>query len=72
MSPIQQIILDKLKELPPEKQGEVLDFIESLQPQTREDRPTLRGIWAGVEEITEEDIAEAQREMWGNFSRAIE
>lgn len=31
ISPIQQTILEKLQKLPPEKQGEVLEFIESLQ-----------------------------------------
>ncbi|MDQ2808797.1 MAG: hypothetical protein M3Z04_18120 [Chloroflexota bacterium] len=31
-------------------------------------RRSLRGLWAGVK-ITEEDIAEARREMWGNFPR---
>ena len=35
-------------------------------------RPTphksLRGLWRGLD-ITEEDIAEARREMWGRFPR---
>jgi hypothetical protein len=33
---------------------------------------SLRGLWAGLNNhITEEDIAEARREMWGNFPRDI-
>jgi phage-related protein len=74
MSLMQQTILEKLQKLPPEKQGEVLEFIESLQQETeaKSHHPTLRGIWAEVEEITEEDIAEVRREMWRNFPRDIE
>lgn len=34
-------------------------------PQSQE---VLRGLWRGLD-ITEEDIAEARREMWGNFPR---
>lgn len=29
-------------------------------------RKSLRGLWRGLD-ITEEEIAEARREMWGNF-----
>ncbi|MEP0918106.1 DUF2281 domain-containing protein [Leptolyngbya sp. DQ-M1] len=74
MSPIHQIILGELQKLPLEKQGEVLNFIESLQQttETKLGRPMLRGIWANVEEITEEDIAEVRQEVWSNFSREIE
>jgi len=67
-----QLILEKVRALPPEKQQKVLDFVESLQRKTRGKRPyrNLYGLWAeaGVD-ITEEDIAEARREMWGNFPR---
>ena len=31
-------------------------------------RKSLRGLWQGLD-ITDEDIAEARREMWGNFPR---
>lgn len=31
-------------------------------------RPSLLGLWEGVS-ISEEDIDEARREMWGNFPR---
>jgi len=31
-------------------------------------RKSLRGLWKGLD-ITEEDIAEARCEMWGNFPR---
>jgi hypothetical protein len=58
--------------LPPEKQHEVLDFTEFLQARTPPNVPRkpLRGLWKdlGVA-ISDEDISEARREMWGNFPR---
>jgi hypothetical protein len=51
-------------------------LIERVAPQIEREiavnqskpRKSLRGLWRGVD-ITAEDIAEARREMWGNFSR---
>ena len=69
---IEQAVVEKLRSLPPDKQQEVLDFAEFLERKTRqpEQRRSLEGLFAhlGVH-ITEEDIAEARREMWGNFPR---
>jgi hypothetical protein len=69
---IEEAILEKVRMLPPEKQHEVLDFTEFLQARTSANGPRkpLRGLWKdlGVS-ITEEDISEARREMWGNFPR---
>jgi uncharacterized protein DUF2281 len=69
---IEQSVLQKLRALPPEKQQEVLDFVEFLESRTMPKKPrrSLKGLWAdlGVD-ISEEDIAEARREMWGNFPR---
>lgn len=39
-----------------------------LQASQNGPRESLRGIWQGLN-ITDEDIAEARREMWGNFPR---
>jgi len=39
--------------------------LQAAQPEPRE---SLRGIWQGLD-ITDEDIAETRREMWGNFPR---
>jgi hypothetical protein len=36
--------------------------------QTATPRESLRGLWQGVD-ITDEDLAEVRREMWGNFPR---
>ena len=72
---IEQQVLEKLRDLPPEKQKEVLEFVDSLKGKEgpKEPRRSLLGLWKDLNiHITEEDIAEARREMWGNFPRDIE
>lgn len=71
---IEQLVIEQLRDLPPEKQKVVLEFVASLKkadgPKTP--RKSLRGLWANDNiHITEEDIVEARREMWGNFPRDI-
>jgi len=71
---IEDMVLRELRRLPPEKQQEVLEFLESLKPRDGTTRPlrSLEGLLEdlGVD-IIETDIAEARREMWGNFPRDI-
>lgn len=70
---IERSVLEKLRLLPVEKQQEVLDFVEFLgQRSIVVKRP--RRNWIGTAsdlsvDLTEEDIAEARHEMWGNFPR---
>lgn len=69
---LEQAILENLRQLPPEKQQELLDFAEFLRQKTapKQPRRILKGLWANLDiDITEEDIAEARQEMWGNFRR---
>jgi hypothetical protein len=69
---LEQAILENLRQLPPEKQQEVLDFAQFLRQKSvpKQPRRTLKGLWSDQNiQITEEDIAEARREMWGNFPR---
>jgi len=69
---LEQAVLDKLRGLPPERQQEVLDFAEFLQQKTMPKRPlkSVKGLWANLDmDITEEEITEARKEMWGNFPR---
>ncbi|MBI4480301.1 MAG: hypothetical protein HY651_09800 [Acidobacteria bacterium] len=71
---IEEMVLEKLRGLPPEKQKEVLEFMESLKPSggTRKPLRSLEGLLEDLNiDITEEDIAEARREMWGDFPRDI-
>ena len=65
-----QVVIEKLRALPAERQQEVLDFVEFLH---RKSAPTrrrrrLKGLWADLKiNITAAEIAEARREMWGNL-----
>ena len=71
---IEEQVLQKLRDLPHEKQKEVLDFVDSLKEENgpKQPRRSLLGLWADLNiHITEEDIAEARREIWGNFPRDI-
>ncbi|MBM3474655.1 MAG: hypothetical protein FJX75_15430 [Armatimonadetes bacterium] len=63
-------VLTKLCQLPPEKQRMVLEYVESLREgdlqRARRPLRSLRGLLADQKvDITDEDIAEARREMWG-------
>jgi Protein of unknown function (DUF2281) len=69
---LEQSILENLRQLPPEKQQEVLDFAEFLRQKTvpRQPRRSLKGLCADLNlHITEETITEARQEMWGSFPR---
>ena len=68
------IVVGKVRGMAPHRQREVLDFVEFLEHKDVVKRPlrSVEGLWADLGiDITEEDIAEARREMWGNFPREI-
>ena len=69
---IEELVIEKLRRLPPDQKKEVLDFVEFLQEKegARQPLQSLHGLWAdlGVE-ISENDIADARREMWSTFPR---
>lgn len=70
MNHFQHSVLGKLLQLPPEKQEEVLDFIEFLHQKTiaKQPRQNLKGLWSCFEiDLTDEDIVTARQEMWGDF-----
>jgi hypothetical protein len=70
---IEKSVSDKLLRLPRDKQKEVLEFVDALAKQSRftGSRRSLKGLWSGLgADVTEEDITEARREMWGHVSRA--
>jgi hypothetical protein len=58
----------KLSGLSEDQQRQVLEFIETMQPSPRPPLIDLYGMFAG-HDTTEEEIAEARFEMWGNFPR---
>ncbi len=67
---IEDSVVATLRELPVEKQQEVLDLASFLRSKEQPwpEGKSLRGIWKDVS-ISEEDIAEARKEMWENFPR---
>ena len=69
---IEQAVLEHLRELPPDKQQEVLDFVQFLREKAipKQPRRSLYGLWSDLDiEITAADIDEVRQEMWGNFPR---
>jgi hypothetical protein len=71
---IEELVVEKLRHLPTEKQQEVLSYVESLSVEEGPNNHlmSLEGIWADFGfNITAEDIAVARREMWGDFPRDI-
>ncbi|MEH2013848.1 DUF2281 domain-containing protein [Nostoc sp.] len=71
---IEEAVLERLRQLPIDKQQQLLDFAEFLSQKTtpKTTLRTVRGLCADLKvDITEEDIAQARQEMWGNFPRDI-
>lgn len=71
---IEETVLDKLRGLPPDKKKKVLEYVDSLQSDGGTKKPlrSLEGLLEDLNvDITEEDIAAARREMWGNFPRDV-
>jgi len=66
-------ITSALDFLPPESLRLLREFVAFLRSRAGQAAPQegrivkLGGLWAGTPEITEEDIADARREMWGRF-----
>jgi hypothetical protein len=61
-------VLTKLCALSEDQQRKVLEFIERLPPAPPGERTPLYGLFKGFD-TTEEEIADARREMWGSFPR---
>jgi hypothetical protein len=72
---LEEQLIEKLRDLPPDKKREVVDFVDSLKEKSSEKKPrrrSLLGLWADLNfHVTEEDLAEARHEIWGNFPRDI-
>lgn len=69
---IDERVLDKLHALPPDRQQEVLDFLDSLGQKSQQVAPRrrLRGLCADLSvKLSAEQIDEARREMWADFPR---
>lgn len=69
---VSELVIKKIQSLTPEQQREVLEFVDSIATtqNVRKPRRSLLGLCSDLGiHITEKDIAEARREMWGNFPR---
>lgn len=67
---IEDAVLSRLRELPGDKQLEVLDFASFLGAQQKRPRKSMYGLWKDLDiSISEQDTAEARREVWRNFPR---
>ncbi len=66
-------VLEMLRELPPQKQQEVLAFVASLQHRSEgKPRLSLLGLWADLDvKVSDKDIAKSRREMWEDFPRDV-
>jgi len=72
MMSVSESVIKKIESLTPEQQREVLEFVDSLAKAQNRKKPrrSLLGLCSDLGiHITENDIAEARREMWGNFPR---
>lgn len=70
---VEEQVLEKLRQLPPQGQREVLAFIAKLQEQSRpKPRRSLFGLWADLDvTVSDKDIAKSRSEMWGSFPRDV-
>ena len=61
-------MVEKLQGLPPDKQKQVLEFVESLSQKNGSTRSlkSLYGLWSDFSiEVSDQDTESARREMWG-------
>lgn len=69
---VEEQVVAKLRSLTPQKQEEVLAFVNDLQKSPGEAEESLMGLFAHLNiKITDNEIAEARREMWGSFPREV-
>ena len=71
---IEQSVIQKLRQLPIEKQQELLNFAEFLYQKntTKPKLQSIKGLCADFKiDIAKEDIDRAREEMWSNFPREV-
>ena len=68
----EQLLLEKIRRLPPDKQDEVEHFVEDIEQklEPKKERRLLEGALAHLNiHVSAEDIEEMRREAWKNFPR---
>lgn len=74
-APVEEKLLEALRALTSERQEEVVRYAEALLTiqQALQSGKGIAGILEGQGfDVSEEDVAEARREMWANFPRDID
>ena len=69
---VAESVIEKIQSLTPDQQREVMNLIDDLAKANtnKPHRRSLMGMFSDLNvHITEDDIAEARREMWGKFPR---
>lgn len=68
----ERTVMSKLRRLPPERQREVLDFVEylALKSPTPDQRQTIEGIFADVGvSLSADEIDQVRKEAWSGYPR---
>ena len=69
---LEQAILEALRELPPDKQQDILNYANNLRKETAPKKPfeSIEGLWSDLGiSLSADEIEEIQREMWKDFPR---
>ena len=71
----EEVLLEKIKVLPPNLKQKAMDYVESLQGETvpTQKRKSLQGSLAHLNiKFTEQDLREARNEMWRRYTKDTE
>ena len=71
----EEVLLEKIKVLPPDLKREAIHFVEFLQTKvkTKQPRRSLKGALADLDiKITDEDTRQARNEMWRGYTQNTE
>jgi hypothetical protein len=67
---LEQAILEAVRELPADKQQEILTHASRLRDESMKKKPfkSVKGLWAGLGvSLSAEEIDQNQRDMWKGF-----
>ena len=71
----EEVLLEKIKILPPKLKQKAIDYVESLQSEVKavQKRKSLKGSLAHLNiKFTEADLREARNEMWRGYTKDTE
>ncbi len=71
----EEVLLEKIKVLPPDLKQKAIDFVDSLQSEVsaKQKRKSLKGALAHLNiKISDGEIREARNEMWRGYTKDTE